>query len=104
MSQPTKGEFEKLRESVATIDKSLDVARDRLSSLKERFEKGETDSEKLRDQISDLRTQLQVLHANFEDFKRRGEESERRRWTVYGVMLAAALTFIANLVLLLLRK
>jgi hypothetical protein len=34
----------------------------------------------------------------------RWDESDRRRWTVYGVMLAAALTFVANLVLLFLKR
>jgi hypothetical protein len=54
--------------------------------------------------MSDFKARLAVLESHFDEFKKRWEESDRRRWTIYGVMLAASLTFIANLILLFLRK
>jgi hypothetical protein len=61
-------------------------------------------SDRLRDQISSLQMQNAVLTAAFDDFKKRWDESDRRRWTVYGVMIAAGLSFVANLILLFLKR
>jgi RNase adaptor protein for sRNA GlmZ degradation len=60
--------------------------------------------EKVREQVSAIQTQVAVLQASQLDLVKRWDESDRRRWTVYGVMLAAALTFVANLVLLFLKR
>ncbi len=104
MSQPTKADFQRLNDIVVETDKSLDVAWNEIQGLDIHCTKLEQTIEKLRDQCSELGSQVRVLDAGFADFKKRWEESDHRRWTIYGVMLAAALTFIANLTLLLLRK
>jgi hypothetical protein len=60
--------------------------------------------DKFRDQLAVQQTQIAVLQASFAELTKRWDESDRRRWTVYGVMLAASLTFVANLVLLFLKR
>ena len=60
--------------------------------------------DKIRDVTSGLQMQGAVHASGIDDFKKRWEESDRRRWTIFGVMLAAILTFAANLILLFMRK
>jgi predicted nucleic acid-binding Zn-ribbon protein len=100
----TEREIQELKQALATQIERLDAARQELQPLRERLEKLESQLEKQRDQSSDSKVQIAVLTAGFEEFKKRWDESDRRRWTVYGVFLAAALTFAANLILLVLRK
>ena len=67
-------------------------------------EKVETIIDRLREQNSALQTQTAVLQASQADLVKRWDESDRRRWTVYGVMIGAILTFAANLILLFLKR
>jgi len=100
----TEREIQELKQAVATQIERLDAARQTMQSLQDHLDRTEAQVEKHRDLASDQKTQVAVLTAGFDEFKKRWDESERRRWTVYGVILAAALTFVANLVLLLLRR
>jgi septal ring factor EnvC (AmiA/AmiB activator) len=100
----TERELQKLNQAIALHElRSIEVQAD-IEDLSKELEKLEAILDKNRDHVADLRSLVAVQTALLDDFKKRWEESDRRRWTIYGVMLAAALTFIANLVLLLLRK
>lgn len=100
----TEQEFKRLGESVAALIERVKAEDAAIDALSKSLEKSDTLSDKLRDQLFALQTQIAVLQANFSDLNKRWDESDRRRWTVYGVMIAAVLTFAANLVLLVLRK
>ncbi|MBO0697662.1 MAG: hypothetical protein J2P46_04660 [Zavarzinella sp.] len=100
----TEAELHRLGEAIAGLN-------ERTASLDAKIQRGFKDVEKLeatldklRDQLAAQQTQIAVLQANFADLTKRWDESDRRRWTVYGVMLAAALTFVANPVLLFLKR
>jgi predicted nucleic acid-binding Zn-ribbon protein len=104
----TERDLQELRNTLAVQGERLDRSREDMESLKEETAKIasriESSNEKSNDDSSDFKARLAVLKSHFDEFKKRCEESDRRRWTIYGVMVAASLTFIANLVLLFLRK
>ena len=104
MSQPTRTEVNKIGEAVT--DLSVAVAESRKAIEYQQSDSRESKQlfEKYRDQFQQLQSQVAVIQAGLDDLKKRWDESDRRRWTVYGVMLAASLTFVANLVLLFLKR
>lgn len=104
MSQPSRTEFNKLREIVGELTVALAQADKEIGFLRSESTEAKQLQEKFRDQLQQMHSQVAVLQAAFDDFKKRWDESDRRRWTVYGVMLAASLTFVANLVLLFLKR
>ncbi len=100
----TEAELQRLGEAIAGLNErtaSLDAKIQR--GFKD-FERLEAVIDKLRDQLAAQQTQSAVLQASFAELTKRWDESDRRRWTVYGVMLAASHTFVANLVLLFLKR
>jgi chromosome segregation ATPase len=104
MSQPSRTEFNKLRETVGELTVALAQADKEIGFVKSESNEAKQVLEKFRDQLQQMHSQVAVLQSSFDTFKTRWDESDRRRWTVYGVMLAAALTFVANLVLLFLKR
>jgi predicted nucleic acid-binding Zn-ribbon protein len=100
----TEHEIQEIKRNLATLLERVDFARNEIASGQKVAEKLETTVEKLREALAAVQTRVEVVAAGFDDFKKRWDESDRRRWTVYGVMLAAALTFVANLVLLFLKR
>lgn len=104
MSQPTKGDYTKLSDSVRELSNYSAETRSDIGYLRQALADIRKDLDKEREQNSALRTQVAVLQSSHDDFKKRWDESDRRRWTVFGVMLAASLTFFANLILLFLKR
>ena len=128
MSQPTKAEFVKLSDTVGEMlvraavserdIEQLSRDADRLAAacqlLRDKFPEIEklsgivdrlvASSETLRDRFEATVAEQAVLKSTVTDWEKRWQESDRRRWTIYGVMLATVLTFVANLTLLLLRR
>jgi len=111
----TERELQVLRNSLTTYMDRLDTARSEIDVLRKSCEKltsqletertrVEVTLEKLRDATSGLQTQTAVHASSLDDLKKRWEESERRRWAIFGVGLAAVLSLVTNLVLLFLRK
>jgi septal ring factor EnvC (AmiA/AmiB activator) len=100
----TEREIQQIKQELATVVERVDWTRSELASTKSTFNKVDEELDKLRETISTMQTRLEVVAAGFEEFKKRWDESDRRRWTVYGVLLAASLTFVANLVLLFLKR
>lgn len=54
--------------------------------------------------LRDLQVRLKVIESRFDDLKRAREETERRRWQIWVVGIAAVLSLVANLVLTFVRK
>jgi len=104
VSSVTKTEFNRLGESLKLLEKVSAILELDVQYLQNDGKDAKQVLEKFREQIATLQTQNAVLNAAFEDFKKRWDESDRRRWTVYGVMIAAGLAFVANLILLFLRR
>lgn len=104
MSQPSRTEFNKLRESVGELTVALAQADKDIGFLKSESADANKVLDKFRAQLQQMHSQVAILQSAFDTFKSRWDESDRRRWTVYGVMLAASLIFVANLVLLFLKR
>jgi predicted nucleic acid-binding Zn-ribbon protein len=104
LSQPTKAEVTKIAEAVNTLTTLVAETRKDIEYTQADSTDLKRGLEKLSDQFHELRSQVAALQAGFDEFKKRWDDSDRRRWTVYGVMIAAALTFVANLVLLFLKR
>ena len=104
MSQPTRTEVNKIGESLAAITVAVAQAEKDIGYLKVESMDSKRLLEKYRDEFQQLQSQVAVIQANLNNLRTRWDESDRRRWTVYGVMLAASLTFVANLVLLFLKR
>jgi hypothetical protein len=68
------------------------------------MEKLEAIVDKNRDAAAETRMTNAVQTARFDEFQKRWDESDRRRWTIHGLMIGATVTFVANLVLLFPRK
>lgn len=100
----TEREIQQIKQTIATLMERVDTTRNEIAAVKPLTDKFESTLDKVRDSVAALQTRVEVVAAGFDDFKKRWDESDRRRWTVYGVMLAAALTFVANLVLLFLKR
>jgi chromosome segregation ATPase len=100
----TEHEIQEIKRSLATLLERVDFARNEIAAGQKATEKLETTVDKLRESLTTLPMRVEVVAAAFDEFKKRWDESDHRRWTVYGVMLAAALTFVANLVLLFLKR
>jgi predicted nucleic acid-binding Zn-ribbon protein len=100
----TEKELQRLSEALGTLVERTYSNKSDVTAVMDFAEKLEKIIEKIREQNTSLQTQLAVLQANFADLTKRWDESDRRRWTVYGVLLAASLTFVANLVLLFLKR
>jgi len=100
----TERELQRLSERIVIHEERISDARDDDDDLSKALEKQRDSIDNVRDDIANLRSLVAVQTALLDDLKKRWEESDRRRWTIYGVMLAAAFTFMANLLLLLLRK
>jgi small-conductance mechanosensitive channel len=100
----TEKELQRLSEGIVTPTERTNRNESDIDDVADDVERVDGIVEKLREQISALQTQLAVLHASQLDLVKRWDESDRRRWAVYGVMLAASLTFVANLVLLFLKR
>ena len=86
-----------MRISEAAAEKDIENLIAEISPLR-------TAHEDIRDRLQEAQIETAVLKSSVKDWEKRWEESDRRRWTIYGVMLAAVLTFVANLTLLLLRR
>jgi len=104
VSQPTKADFSKLGEIVQGLQVASAEDRKDIEHLRLAVAQFRDDLLRERELVADLRIENGIQKASFEEYKKRWDESDRRRWTVYGVMLAAALTFVANLVLLFLKR
>jgi len=100
----TEKELQRLSEALGTLVERTYSNKSDVTAVMDFAEKLEKIIEKIREQNTSLQTQLAVLQANFANLTKRWDESDRRRWTVYGVLLAASLTFVANLVLLFLKR
>ena len=100
----TEKELQRLSEVISTLVERTASNKSDIKTVSDYVTKLEGVAEKVREQNATLQVQLAVLQANFADLTKRWDESDRRRWTVYGVMLAASLTFVANLVLLFLKR
>jgi chromosome segregation ATPase len=100
----TERELQRLSERIVIHEERINDTRADDDDLWKALEKQQDSIDKVRDEVANLRSLVAVQTALLDDFRKRWEESDRRRWTIYGVMLAAAFTFIANLVLLILRK
>jgi acyl carrier protein phosphodiesterase len=100
----TEQELQRIGEVLAALNERTAAIQSDIDALWKDLERRETAFEKLRGQIAAQQIQIAVLQASFAELTERWDESDRRRWTVYGVMLAAALTFVANLVLLFLKR
>src|SRR5262245_40441649 len=100
----TEQELQRIGEVLAALNERSAAIQSDIDAVWKDSERREVAVEKIRDQVATQQTQIAVLQANFADLTKRWDESDRRRWTVYGVMLAAALTFVANLVLLFLKR
>ena len=115
MTAPLKQDIQKMSEGVSELDKQVRVTRVEVDGLRQSLARHEDLSqrtedkqdqtvEKVRDQVVVLQSQVAVLAASLSDLKKRWDESDLRRWSLYGMFLGAALTFAANLILLLLRR
>jgi hypothetical protein len=101
----TEKEVQRLSEAIVTQIERAAKYEANIEDLAEYAKKKlEETIDKQRDQISTFQTQTAVLQANFADLTKRWDESDRRRWTVFGVMIAAGLSFLANLILLFLKR
>jgi uncharacterized coiled-coil DUF342 family protein len=100
----TEREIQEVRETLVTHFERIEGARADLELVREGADKTDEAIDKLKDSLSAVQSQVAVLQAGFADLAKRWDDSDRRRWTVYGVMLAAVLTFFANLVLLFLKR
>jgi predicted nucleic acid-binding Zn-ribbon protein len=100
----TEKELQRLSEGIVTLTERANRNESDVEDVADDVERVDGGVEKLREQISSLQTEVAVLKASQLDLIKRWDESDRRRWTVYGVMLAASLTFVANLVLLFLKR
>ena len=100
----TEVELQRLGEAIAGLNERTASYKAELEIARKSTEKLEAVVDRLRDNLATQQAQIAVLQANFADLIKRWDESDRRRWTVYGVMLAASLTFVANLVLLFLKR
>lgn len=103
MTQSEK-ELQRLSISLAVTSEQILSLRVGIEELKEESNNQKLVAERLREGLISVQTQVAVLQASFEDFKKRWDDSDRRRWTVYGVMIAAGLTFVANLILLFFKR
>jgi hypothetical protein len=104
VSQPTKADYTKLSDTLqAALQNGVEYRKD-IEYLRSAVADLKKEAEKARDQVTTLQTQNAILQANFADLTKRWDESDRRRWTVYGVMIAAGLSFVANLILLFLKR
>jgi chromosome segregation ATPase len=100
----TEKELQRLGEVLAALNERTAAILADVEAVWDDLEKADVAVERLKDQLAAHQTQIAVLQASFADLTKRWDESDRRRWTVYGVMLAASLTFVANLVLLFLKR
>ncbi len=104
MSLPTKTEFVTLSETVNVMRISGAVTEKEVENLVEEAARLRAADDAVREKLMEALVETAVLKSTVKDWEKRWDESDRRRWTVYGVMLAAVLTFVANLTLLLLRR
>jgi N-glycosylase/DNA lyase len=88
----TEGEIQEIKKNLAAFLERLDFARQEIAARQKSAEKLEATVEKLRESLSTLQTRVEDVAAGFDEFKNRWDESDRRRWTVYGVMIAAGLS------------
>jgi uncharacterized coiled-coil DUF342 family protein len=100
----TEREIQQIKQELAPMVEPVDWTREESASTKTRINELNAQLDKLRDAVFGLQTRIEVVAAGFEEFKKRWDESDRRRWTIYGVMIGAILTFIANLILLFLKR
>lgn len=99
-----ESEIQEIKKNLATLSDRLDYARQEIASGQKSTEKLEALIDKLRETLAAQQTRIEVVAAGFDEFKKRWDESDRRKWTVYGVAIAAGLSFLANLILLFLKR
>ena len=100
----TETELQQIKSEIAFLTEKTTGNATNIDDVWSDLEKTDELIDKLRDQLAAQQTQIAVVATTLEDLKKRWDESDRRRWTVYGVALAATLTFAANLVLLFLKR
>jgi hypothetical protein len=91
VSQPTRAEITKIGDAVNSLALAVAQSRTTIEFLQADSADSKRILEKIRDQIQQVHAQVAVLQASQADLTKRWDESDRRRWTVYGVMLAAGL-------------
>lgn len=104
MSPPTKAEVASLGQAVATVDKLVEVTRKEVEFVRADTDEGKRYLDKIRDQVADLQAAVAVLNQKVDDLRAKSDEAGRRLWTLVGLVVAAALSFAANLVVAFIRK
>ncbi|HET6573224.1 MAG TPA: hypothetical protein VFG68_06455 [Fimbriiglobus sp.] len=102
-----KSSTEQIREvamELATITERLNNFRDSLSERRLANEKLAEKMAELAIQTTDLRQEIALLRQRLDDHLKRVEEWDRRRWMLYGLLIGAILSFVANLIVALVRK
>jgi chromosome segregation ATPase len=104
VTQPTKAEFQKLSELATTLDKRVELVQSQVDAVGKLTEKVEQSHDKLRELVADLKAEVRGLAGTVEEMKKKIDESDRRLWMLVGLIVAAVLTFVANIVVALVRK
>lgn len=65
----------------------------------------ESIEESIRDaDVADIKSQLNLLRHRVDDFQKRAEEADRRRWQIVAAGIASVFALVVNLILLAIRK
>lgn len=104
MTQPTKAEFQKVSDLVASLDKRVELVQKDAELAGSVAAKSEQLGEKLREEVGELRRECAVLRQRIDDHLKRFEERDRRVWGLVILLLGAVLSLASGLIVTLARK
>ncbi len=91
-------------ELIRDLEKVVVALQQQLDHVGEKVEDGRPVHRDVERGLADVRQEVAILRQRLDDHLKRVEEWDRRRWMLYGLLIGAILSFVANLVVALVRK